>query len=120
MNFNDWDKQEIYHKDDIINYQFLLKHAFITEVDTDFYYLTNDMRNIEMVYYKEITKELAEKLNITDVEKEIKKFIAKLNLYNEIKDINDALVGKVAELKGVTIKEFQEELGIYDPEEKKM
>ncbi|KAM0675167.1 swi5-like zinc finger protein [Gurleya vavrai] len=112
MEFNDWKLQEIIHKDKILNYNFLKENALIELIEDDYYYLKSNQKSLEDLYYEIKTYELAQKLKITDVDVEIKDFIKKLNLYNEIKDIADAMMGKIAELRGTTIQELHDEFDI--------
>ena len=63
------------------------------------------------------TVEMSEQPNVkpeevVQVGQEVKALIKKFNNYNEIKDIAQALVGKIADLRGVSIKTVHEELGI--------
>ncbi|KAF7678791.1 DNA repair protein SWI5 like protein [Astathelohania contejeani] len=115
LHFNDWSNCEIIYKDDIINFEFLQENNLIKEIEDGYYYLRDELKNIEKRYYLMKNKELAAQLNIHDIDVEIKKFIRKLNLYNEIKDIGQMLMGKIADLRGVTTRELHEEFGIiYD------
>lgn len=109
MNFNDWTQHEIIHKNDILNFDFLQENEFIKEIEEDFYFLTVQQEKLEECFYDFKTKEIQKKLKINNIETEIQVFIAKLNKYNEIKDIADEMLGKLAELKGVSLKEIHEE-----------
>ncbi|KCZ75565.1 hypothetical protein H311_03457 [Anncaliia algerae PRA109] len=106
--FNDWLNTPIIHKDKIKNFDFLFENNFIELIEEDYYYLTKDFKNIKMEYYTRKVEELINELGITDVTTEIKAFIGKLNKYNELKDIGQALMGKIADLQGITIKDANE------------
>ncbi|KAM0686400.1 swi5-like zinc finger protein [Conglomerata obtusa] len=112
MEMNDWNKQEIFHKTNIKNFDFLHSQSHIKHIADDFYYLSVDSTKLEELFYSYKTEQLAKKLNITNIEGEIKNFIKKLNLYNEVKDIADAMMGKISELRGCTIQELHDEYDI--------
>lgn len=101
---NNWEKFKIIHKNKIKEFNFLMKNDLIIHIESDYYYAVEDINN---AYFKAKCAEL----NLTDgVEKEIQIFIKKLNEYNELKDCADSLIGKIAEFKGVRIKEIRDEV----------
>lgn len=110
--FNNWHDTPIIHQSNIINYSFLESHSLITHLDSEYYYLNNPDMNLELFYYQEKNKDLAHILSINDVDASIKVFIDDLNTYNEIKDIADALMGKISELRGVSLMTVREEFGL--------
>jgi hypothetical protein len=71
---------------------------------------------VESDIYDRMNAVLMKELNIENVGKELKDLIEKYNSYNEIKDLVDELCGKLADLRGVTIKDIHDELNI--PKEK--
>ncbi|AFN82826.1 putative Swi5-like protein [Encephalitozoon romaleae SJ-2008] len=109
---NDWEKEEVIHKSKIVNFDFLVERNFIDEVKDGFYYLSKDGKTVETELWKKVNHELAEYLDIKDIDKEIKRFIFLLNSYNEIKDIGQELIGKIANLRQTTAKDVHEELGM--------
>lgn len=112
MKLNDWEKEEIIRKDKIAEFDFLSRRRFITEVSMDYYYLSEDIKTVEMELWKDSNARLANELDIQDIDKEIKRFIKLLNSYNEIKDIGQELIGKIADLRQTTAKAIHEELGM--------
>lgn len=80
----------------------------IKMLEDDYYFVIN--KNYEITYYKELNEKMAEELKIENVKGSIEKYIKELNTYNEIKDIVDAMVGKIAEYRGISIVEMREEL----------
>lgn len=114
--FNNWSSTPIISKPNISNFDFLLTHSLITHIDFNYYYLNNPNTNLELFYYKIKNQELATKLNITNIDNSLKQFINELNLYNEIKDVADALIGKISELRGVSLKSVREEFEMDDIE----
>ncbi|ADM11349.1 putative Swi5-like protein [Encephalitozoon intestinalis ATCC 50506] len=109
---NDWEKEEIIHKSKIVNFDFLEKKDFISEVKDGFYYLSKDIKAVETELWKKANDELADHLDIKDIDKEIKRFIFLLNRYNEIKDIGQELIGRIASLRQTTARDIHEELGM--------
>jgi hypothetical protein len=112
VELNDWRKHEIIHRDNIKSYELLLRQGHIREAADGYYYLLEDPEAVETALWKNANERLADELGITSVEKEIKAFIARLNEYNEVKDIAQALMGKIAELRQTTAKVIHEELGM--------
>lgn len=103
---NNWQKYKIIHKSKITAFDFLLDHGLIKHIDLDYYYAVPDIEN-------QFYKIKCESINTSDdVETMVKAFIKKLNTYNELKDCCESLVGKIAELKGVRIKDVREEVEI--------
>lgn len=111
---DDWEKTEIIHKNKIKNFDFLKKNDFITEIEDGYYYISEDIEVVETAFCKKINEELANELNIEDIEEELKLFIKKLNTYNELKDIGQDLIGKIATFRGTTNKSIHEELDMND------
>ena len=109
---NDWTSQKIIHKDKIIEFEFLTDNNFITEIEDGYFYLNAEFHSVERIYIEKLNSKIMNRLNIQDANKEIKTYIKKLNKYNEAKDIAQSLMGKIADLKGVTIKEIHEEMGV--------
>ncbi|AFM98106.1 recombination repair protein [Encephalitozoon hellem] len=109
---NDWEKEEVIHKDRILNFDFLVEQDFIDEVEDGFYYLSKDLKTVETELWKKANHELADCLDIKNIDKEIKRFILLLNSYNEIKDIGQELIGRIASLRQTTAKDIHEELGM--------
>ncbi|RVD90946.1 DNA repair Swi5, partial [Tubulinosema ratisbonensis] len=101
-------KNPIIHKSKILNYDFLLENECLTLIEDDYYCLSKDLEDIKALFYDQEIKKLTKELEIQDVNLEIKNFISKLNKYNELKDIGQAMIGKIADLKGITIKEANE------------
>lgn len=86
----------------------MIESNFIKMLEDDYYFVIN--KNYEITYYKELNEKMAEELKIENVKGSIEKYIKELNTYNEIKDIVDAMVGKIAEYRGISIVEMREEL----------
>jgi uncharacterized protein YwgA len=119
VEMDNWSTHGVMHKDKIRSFSFLSMHGYIREVADGYYCLTEDPETVETQLWKDVNGRLANELNIADIEKEIRTFIAKLNEYNEIKDIAQELMGKIAEFKQTTTRVIHEELGIdcYGQEE---
>lgn len=83
IDFNDWNSTPIIHKSFIKNFEFLSSNFLITHLEDNNFYLNIESANIEALFYSKKYNELATKLNIKDVGKEIKQFIFQLNTYNE-------------------------------------
>jgi hypothetical protein len=113
---NDWSKEKIVHRDSIKSFDFLMKNNYIKEIADHYFYLSEDIHRVEESFYKSKTIELAKSLGIDDISLEIKGFIKKLNTYNEIKDIAQCLMGKIADLRGVTIKKLHEDFDVSEEE----
>lgn len=109
---NNWKEEEIIKKENIINFDFLMKRSYIKEIEGGYYYLDVDIDTVELELWKFKNEELANILNITDINKEIKQHIKNLNRYNELKDIAQALIGRIAELRQTTVKQVHEELDL--------
>ena len=109
---NDWEKEEVIHKDRIEDFDFLVSRDLIEHVADGFYCLAADAKSVETELWKRTNGELAESLGIDDIEKEIKRFISLLNSYNGIKDIGQELIGRIAALRQTTAKDVHEELGM--------
>lgn len=111
---NKWETDKIIHKSKILEFDFLFDNDFITEIEDDYFYLNTPIYDVEKKYYDDMNKELMEKLGIDSLESGLKTLIKKVNKYNEIKDIAQVLIGKIADLRGVSLKEIYEELDISD------
>ena len=112
--FNDWFANKIIHKDKILNFDFLNRKGFIKSIqDTEYYFLTESIDTVEYELYKYFNEKISNEMNIEDCNIEIKKFIKNLHVYNELKDIGQALVNKIAERKNTTSKEILKEMD-YD------
>lgn len=109
MGLNNWIKTPIIRKKDILNFQFLDSYGYLEEIEKEYYCLNTDFSAVELEFYKKESAALADRLGIEDVRVEIKRFIQKLSLYNELKDIAQALLGRIADLKGITIKDVHSE-----------
>ena len=112
MELNNWNLTPVIHKNKIINYEYLIEEGYIIEIQDDYYCLKISFDEIEDQFYTRKVKELKQKLQIKDIENELKTFIKKLNKYNEFKDVAQALIGKIAELRGETIKDVYNSLGL--------
>ncbi|CAD25252.1 hypothetical protein [Encephalitozoon cuniculi GB-M1] len=113
---DDWEREKIIHKDKIRNFDFLVEGDFIKEVADGFYCLCKDIEAAEAELWKKANCEMAEHLGIEDINKEVKRFISLLNTYNEVKDIGQELIGRIANLRQTTAKDVHEELGMeMDP-----
>lgn len=108
--FNNWDEERIIRKDKIKEFEFLDDNDFIKEIEDEYYFLTTSLIEVERKFYEETNAAIANELDLKDVQKEIESFIKKLNKYNQAKDIAQSLMGKIAELKGVTIKDVHAEM----------
>lgn len=106
---NPWSVMKIIHKNKIKEFNFLLKNDLIVHIESDFYY---SVKKIEEKYYKLKYEEICKELGLNEnIEGEIQRFIRNLNEYNELKDCAEALIGKLAELKNVSIKEMRDQIG---------
>lgn len=110
--FNDWEAHKIIHKSEIMEFEFLNDNSYIEEIDSGYYYLAVDIGTVEKKFYTKKNEEIADELNLGDVQKEIATFVKKLNRYNYAKDIAQTLMGRMAELKGTTIKNIHEDMGV--------
>ncbi|KAG0438120.1 DNA repair protein SWI5 like protein [Dictyocoela muelleri] len=117
MIFDDWKKTPIIHKNKIKEFEFLMENNYITELDDNYFYLSETFAKIENHYYKNENEKLIQLLKIKDVDVELKNFIMKMNIYNEVKDISQSMMGKIAELRGVTNKEIHEEMDVLSSDE---
>lgn len=109
MGLNNWNKTPVIRKKDILNFQFLDSRGYLDEIEQEYYCLNTDFSTVELEFYRAESAALADRLGIEDVSVEIKRFIQKLSLYNELKDIAEALLGRIADLRGVTIKDVHNE-----------
>lgn len=115
---NKWDVEKIIKKENILEFEFLENNKYLTEIETDYFYLNKDFYTVEKNFYETINKELMKDLNINNLDLEIKNFIKKLNKYNEAKDIAQSLMGKIADLRDTTIKEVHKDLEVdFDNDE---
>ncbi|ELA42421.1 uncharacterized protein VICG_00520 [Vittaforma corneae ATCC 50505] len=110
--FNNWDEEKIIRMDKIKKFEFLDENNFIKEIENKYYYLTTSIADVERKFYEEENAAIANELDLQDVQKEMVSFIKKLNKYNQAKDIAQSLMGKIAELRGVTIKAIHDEMEI--------
>jgi hypothetical protein len=111
---NNWKLDKVIHKDKILNFDILISKNCLKEVDKDYFYLIFPLEVCESFILEIRNKELASDLGITEVEKEIKNFINQLNKYNELKEIGETLVHKIAERKGKTSKQIFNEMDYKD------
>lgn len=109
---NNWEAEKVVRKDRILEFEFLIDGGFITEIEDDYFYLNTPLHEVEKKLYDERNRKLADELNLTNVQQEIKWFIQKINRYNEAKDIAQSLMGKIADLKEVPIREIHEDMGM--------
>lgn len=114
---NNWEEDKICLKDKILEFEFLTENDYITEIEDGYFYLNTSFPIVEQKFYDEKNKQLADELNLKDVNKEIDNFIKKLNKYNEAKDIADSLMGKIADFKGCSIKDIHLEFGLQASED---
>lgn len=114
---NDWEEEKIIKKDNIVEFDFLYENRLIKEIEDGYYHLNDTLYNVEKKFYDEANRMIADKLGLQDIQKEIDRFIKKLNKYNEAKDIAQSLMGKIAEMRGVTIKDIHSEMGMSMLEE---
>lgn len=84
-------------------------HGYLEQIEKEYYCLNTDFSTVELEFYRAESAALADCLGIEDVREEIKRFIHKLSLYNELKDIAQTLLGRIADLKGITIKDVHRE-----------
>jgi hypothetical protein len=112
MSLDDWITMPVIYQSKIKNFEFLIKRDHIKEIENGYYCLNHNFDDIEFEFYNMEANKLMDELEIKDVEKEVKEFIGKLNLYNELKDVGQALIGKIAELRGATIREIHEEMEV--------
>lgn len=103
---NDWEANKIIHQDKILHFGILESNSCIKHIIDGYYYLCEPLEICESLVLKDINEEIANTLNISDIELEVKKFIKQLNEYNELKDIGETLVHKLAERKWVTSKQM--------------
>lgn len=109
---NNWEKDKIVHRDKILSFEFLAGNGYISEISDGFYYMSEDPETVETELWRKLNSELANELNIQDIDREIRGFIGLLNSYNEIKDIGQELIGRIAVLGQTTTKDVHEELGM--------
>lgn len=117
MIFNDWDKTPIIHKSKIKNFDFLTENNLIKDLTDNYFCLTEPIEIVEDRYYRLENERLIDLLGIENVDDELKLFIENMNVYNEVKDIAQSMMGKIAELRGITNKEVHEEMDVLSSEE---
>ncbi|WUR02071.1 DNA repair SWI5-like protein [Vairimorpha necatrix] len=111
---NNWSKDEIIHKDKILYFDILISKSLISNIqNTEYFTLSKPVEIVEYEIYKYFNEKMIDKMNIEDCTVEIKKFIKDLHVYNELKDIGQSLVNKIAERRKTTSKEIIKEMG-YD------
>lgn len=106
VELNPWNNLKVIHKSKIKQFDYLVSKRLIHHIDSGYYYAVD---NIENLYFKSRCEEMGIDQKI---EKKVDCFIKQLNKYNELKDCAESLIGKIAELKGVSIKEMREEIGV--------
>ncbi|KAF9763195.1 DNA repair protein SWI5 like protein [Nosema granulosis] len=111
---NDWATNKIIRRDKIQHFELLEERNCIKEVKDNYYCLVEPIEVCESIVLEEINLEIASTLNITDIDLEVKSFIKQLNEYNELKDIGETLVHKIAERKGLTSKQMFIEMEYED------
>lgn len=109
---NNWEAEGVVHRDRILELGFLCDGGYITEVADGYFCLNTPFGDVERRFYEERCRALMAELGIKDVELELKALIRKFNRYNEIKEVAEALCSKIADLRGVSIKDIHNELGI--------
>lgn len=109
---NNWEDDKIIHKSKILEIDWLMDKGLITEIEDGYFYLNKPFVETERLLYEDRTKVIMDKFGIKDIDLELKSLIKKFNTYNEIKDIAQTLIGKIADLRGQTVKEIHEDLGI--------
>ena len=115
---NDWEREKVIRGDRVLELDLLLKHRLVSEVPdcAGYFYLNEPVEEVERILSEEKLSSLMEKHHIGNVDQEIKRLLARITKYNRIKDIAQTLMGKVATLREVSIKEMHIELGI-NPDE---
>lgn len=108
---NDWSQHKIIHRSKILNFDFLNSKNYISHIDSDYYYLNENIEVVEHDIYKYCNEKAKNEMNIENESYEIKKFIKDLHVYNELKEICESLVNKIAEKKETTSKEIFKEMG---------
>lgn len=73
-------------------------------IENGYYYAVPDVEN---EYYKIKCMQVD---NFESVELQVKRFNEKLNVYNELKDICESMIGKIAELRGIKSDKIREEV----------
>lgn len=114
VTINDWETNKIIHKDKILYFDVLVSNNCIKQIKNGYFCLVESLEVCESHVLRHINSKLIQELKLEDVDKEIKRFIKQLNEYNELKDIGESLVHKIAERKGVTIKQEFIEMGFED------
>lgn len=111
---NDWQTAPIIHKGKILDFEFLCSSELIAEVADGYYQLSKPPEVVEAAVYGRKVREIMDKYNLVDLDKELKCLMKKFNTYNELKDIAQALIGRIADMRGVSIRKVHEELNIVD------
>lgn len=109
MELNNWDKTPVIKRQSILNFEFLSTHGHLQEIEDGYYFLLHDLGTVELDFYMSKSLELAGKLGIKNLDVEIKEIIKKINIYNELRDIGNTFLGKLAEIRNTTIKCVHEE-----------
>lgn len=113
---NDWEGEKIVSKDRILEFEFLRRKEYIEEIEDGYFYLTAPFSTVEKEFYDEKNRQLMKELKIENIDLELKALIKKFNDYNEIKDVAEMLCAKIADLRGVSMKDVHAELGILPDE----
>lgn len=109
---NNWDAEKVIKKEGILELEFLADNGFVTEIEDGYFYLNTPLYDVEKKLYDDKNRRLEEELNLTDPQQEIKTFIQKMNRYNQAKDIAQSLMGKIAYLRGVPIRQIHEDMDV--------
>ncbi len=112
--FTPWMKNKVLVKDKILEFDKLLDLGLIKkEAEEKMYSLTTPtLANAEEIYLESENQSLQEELSIENPDLEIKIYMDKLHKYNDTKDVLQNMIGKIAELRNVKIKDLTKELGI--------
>ncbi|ORD99214.1 hypothetical protein A0H76_1218 [Hepatospora eriocheir] len=110
--FNLFKNQRILNKDEICDFDLLNELNLLKKVGDERYELNECLEQSELQYLIHKNKQLKNKLQIYSVEESYKNYMEKLHEYNEIKDVLQSMIGKISELKGVTIKKINKELEV--------
>lgn len=109
---NNWDETPAIHREDILNFKFLIENEFISELTDEIYSLTVPLEVAELAFEEAQADAIQQQLSITDVSA-AHRTVQKLS--SEIlatESIIEQLVSRYAHQHDITIREAAEILDV--------